>query len=69
MSRVRNWYLRLRAWLTDEQGFEPSHADPCVFLKKTASGVIMLGVYVDDLLIVISKKVTLVPHTRPCSRV
>ena len=48
----RNWYLRLRAWLTDEQGFEPSQADPCVFLKKTANGIIMLGVYVDDLLIV-----------------
>ena len=48
----RNWYLRLRTWLTDKQGFEPSYADPCVFLKKTANGMIMLGVYVDDLLIV-----------------
>ena len=47
----RNWYFRLREWLEKQQGFTPSSADPCVYYKKTAKGVIILGVYVDDLVI------------------
>ena len=46
----RNWYYRLREWLVSH-GFEPSFADPCVYKKKTAAGVIILGVYVDDMAI------------------
>ena len=45
----RNWFLRLRDWLVNDQGFEPSSADPCVYYKKTKAGAIILGVYVDDL--------------------
>ena len=42
----RNWFLRLRTWLVEEQGFRPSSADPCVYYRKTGNGVILLGVYV-----------------------
>ena len=33
----RNWYERIRQWLIN-YGFEPSHADPCVFQKQTSKG-------------------------------
>ena len=46
----RNWYLRLREWLI-AHGFEPSFADPCVYTKATEHGRLILGVYVDDLVI------------------
>ena len=48
----RNWYFALRDWLVKEQGFAPGSADPCVFHKETPDGIIMLGVYVDDMVIV-----------------
>ena len=47
----RNWFLRLRKWLLDE-GFTQGFADPCTFTKKTGNGTIILGVYVDDMIIV-----------------
>ena len=46
----RNWYFRLREWLVS-YGFNPSFADPCVYTKKTANGIIIIGVYVDDVVI------------------
>ena len=52
----RNWYMHLRAWLVDEQGFKPGSADPCCFYKQTEHGLIILGVYVDDLVIVFTDK-------------
>jgi len=52
----RNWYFHLKEWLVKNQGFEPGTADPCCFYKKTANGLIILGVYVDDLVIVHTDK-------------
>lgn len=46
----RNWYMRLREWLA-QYGFVASDADPCVYTKQTAKGWIILGVYVDDIVV------------------
>ena len=32
--------------------FEQSTADPCVYVKNTSSGLLVIAVYVDDLIIV-----------------
>ena len=44
------WQQTLSAALV-EMGFTPSKADPCLYRKHTAKGEIILGVYVDDLVI------------------
>ena len=44
----RNWYMLLRKYLLD-QGFKQCFCEPCVFFKKTAKGMIIIGAYVDDL--------------------
>ena len=43
----------LKKFLTtgDKLGFTQSSADPCVFFKNTAKGRIIIGLYVDDTLI------------------
>ena len=46
----RNWFMRIRKWIVD-QGYTESTADACVFFKRTEKGVVMLGLYVDDLVI------------------
>ena len=43
----RNWYNLLRQYLIDE-GFEQCYCEPCVFVKKTPKGLLIMGVYVDD---------------------
>ena len=52
----RNWFLHLRDWLVNSMGFTAGTADPCVFHKVTPNGEIILGVYVDDMVIVHTDK-------------
>ena len=46
----RNWYMRLRRWLLN-YGFTAGSADPCVFTKIVDGKTLLLGVYVDDMII------------------
>ena len=46
----RNWYFMLKDFMI-QQGFKQSGADPCVYTKRTKNGVIIVGTYVDDLII------------------
>jgi len=32
-------------------GFHPCHSDHCVFVRRTKSGIIVLAIYVDDILL------------------
>ena len=44
----RMWYKRLSEYLLKE-GFENNPICPCVFIKKSDSGFVIIAVYVDDL--------------------
>jgi transposase InsO family protein len=47
----RKWYDTIRQWLI-ERDYEPSTADPCVFVKKREGKVVcIIGLYVDDMMI------------------
>jgi hypothetical protein len=45
------WHKVLKDWLHG-LGFEPTQADPCVFVKKVEDDFFFIGVHVDDLLMV-----------------
>jgi hypothetical protein len=47
----RLWQETLRKHLVDEQGFIVSPTDPCLFTKTTAHGKLIVGTYVDDLVV------------------
>lgn len=46
----RQWYMALADFLT-LSGFHSTYSDPCVFVKFTSSGIVVLIVYVDDILL------------------
>ena len=46
----RVWHKVIKAFLID-QGFTACPVDPCLFMKNTAGKPIIIGLYVDDLLI------------------
>jgi TnpA family transposase len=46
----RSWHHKLKTFLA-EAGFQASEADPCLFVKHTENGLIILLVNVDDMLI------------------
>ena len=47
----RLWQETLRRHLVDEQGFIQSPTDPCLFTKITKDGKLIVGTYVDDLVV------------------
>ena len=48
----RLWQTALRDFLLDpKMGFKPSTADPCLYYLKRGDEEIIVGVYVDDLLV------------------
>ena len=47
----RRWYEHLRKHLL-QMGFTACSAAPCIYLKKIASGYLVIGVFVDDMLMV-----------------
>ena len=46
----RQWYFKLKQALED-LGFTQNQTEPCLFMKKDASGILFIVVYVDDLTI------------------
>ena len=51
----RMWYNRLSDYLTSK-GYKNNTICPCVFIKKTTSGYVIIAVYVDDLNIIGTNK-------------
>ncbi|BES97325.1 Hydra magnipapillata [Nesidiocoris tenuis] len=51
----RQWYKRLDTRLK-EIGFEPSFADPCIYISGKGGDRILVAVYVDDIIIASSDK-------------
>jgi hypothetical protein len=42
------WYNHLNEYLL-EKGFQNNEICPCIFIKKTTTGFVIVAVYVDDL--------------------
>jgi len=51
------FYRLAKAWLL-ELGFQATSVDPCVFYRRTGDGVAIIGLYVDDLLVLTSDTAT-----------
>ena len=45
------WNKKIHSVLADELGFERSSGDPCLYVKKSKEGVMIIALYVDDLLL------------------
>ncbi len=46
----RMWYFKMHEFLLG-LGFESSQNDPCLYVRHSTAGVLLIGLYVDDLLI------------------
>lgn len=46
----RMWQLKLRSKLI-EMGFSNSEHDPCLFCRRSKNGIMLIGVYVDDIVV------------------
>lgn len=45
----RNWHLDIKAFLTQQMGYSPTVSDPCLFIKRSRGGRLMLlYLFVDD---------------------
>lgn len=49
-------------------GFKQSQADPCVYYKKSEMDFLIIGVYVDDLLILFNNEESLISLKQELSR-
>ena len=47
----RMWQLKLRKHLVDKMGFTNSTHDPCLFCRRVDDSVLVVGVYVDDIIV------------------
>jgi len=50
----RTFWLFITKWLVEELGFVQATPDPCIFILRTELGFIIVGVYVDDLILATS---------------
>jgi hypothetical protein len=48
VQAARQWWKRFVKELEQKLGFKRSRADPCLLVKKTDNGIIVLCIYVDD---------------------
>lgn len=54
----RQWYAKIDDYLVRDLDFTSSMNDPCLYIKKTSSIILIVAIYVDDLLIIGNSK----PH-------
>ena len=47
----RQWYAKIHDFLIRELRFESSSSDPCLYTRHNGSGILIIALYVDDLLI------------------
>ena len=47
----RMWQLKLRKYLVESMNFTNSTHDPCLFSRRVSDSVIVVGVYVDDIIV------------------
>jgi len=47
----RMWQLKLRKHLVDKMGFTNSTHDPCLFSRRVDDSILVVGVYVDDIIV------------------
>ena len=47
----RLWQMKLRDHLVNNMGFQNSLSDPCMYVKRDGDKVMILGVYVDDIIL------------------
>ena len=47
----RMWQLKLRRHLVEKMGFTNSTHDPCLFSRRVDDSVLVVGVYVDDIIV------------------
>jgi len=47
----RMWQLKLRKHLVDKMGFTNSTHDPCLFSRRVSDSILVVGVYVDDIIV------------------
>lgn len=52
----RQWYAKIHQYLTKDLRLCCSINDPCLYVRKTSSGILIVCLYVDDLLIVGNSK-------------
>ena len=52
----RCWNKKINSVLANELGFVRSDGDPCLYVKRTKEGVMMIALYVDDLLLATKTK-------------
>ncbi len=52
----RCWNKKINSVLAGDLGFTRSDGDPCLYVKQTDDGVVMIALYVDDLLIAAKSK-------------
>ena len=48
----RQWYAKIHQYLTNDLGFTSSINDPCLYVRKTSSEILIIALYVDDLLMI-----------------
>lgn len=64
----RCWNRKINHVLADELGFVRSDGDPCLYVKWTEEGVMMIALYVDDLLLASKTKSQTSGHSRGSSK-
>ncbi len=52
----RQWYAKMHSYLVEELGFQSSKNDPCLYVNHDSASLLLIGLYVDDLLIAGSNK-------------
>ena len=45
------WQLKLRKYLVESMNFTYSIHDPCLFPRRVSDSVLIVGVYVDDIIV------------------
>ena len=52
----RQWYAKIHNYLVSDLTFKCSPDDPCLYVRKTDSSITIIALYVDDLLILVTRK-------------